>query len=416
MSEFWTRTSVLLVLLTLNMVVYAKLSKRLGSYLNYYTPIVVLDYIINYFLEIFSYSASGDYSKFSSFIIISLLNFCSIFFLLLGALCVGKKYRIELFSVQSNKSKYFLEASFSFAVGLLLLYPLFATYGLNIYTRAREIYTETRTGWGGSSFLAPFFLCISLAFILFSIRKKPKISRLAPVAAAYIMVIYALGSKGKILKAIEVVYFWAIQRWRIRVNAVIFFVILLMAPVGGALIIAMFKTTNTNMDVVSLLSGASAYSDYNKNAELALDSDQDLTYGQIYFENYFISKVPRFMYPDKPKDFGEFRLAKKYYPDWFERDTGAPSFGKLSIYLDFWIFAFLLIPVFSMINGAIIRAVSNSTSVHDSPYAFIIFTDLLGVNYLSAGVGSFFIELLVTLSIFYILRFSRIPSFRLFKK
>ena len=67
----------------------------------------------------------------------------------------------------------------------------------------------------------------------------------------------------------------------------------------------------------------------SKNESLVIDDkNMSLMFGKMMFEEFFVSKIPRVFYQNKPKDFGQFYLAEKYYPDRFDMDTGSPSFGK----------------------------------------------------------------------------------------
>jgi hypothetical protein len=97
--------------------------------------------------------------------------------------------------------------------------------------------------------------------------------------------------------------------------------------------------------------------------------------------------VPRILAPDKPKDYGGFRLASIYYPTWFEGDTGYPAFGIGVQYADFGVFAILLICVWSAMSGVAVSLLVNSLKSRLDPGRFIILLFFSGVVVIPLGAG-----------------------------
>ena len=76
-----------------------------------------------------------------------------------------------------------------------------------------------------------------------------------------------------------------------------------------------FTSTRSESEKVNLLYNMATYSDYNRHAMMLIDDDPELTWGSLTMETALYSRIPRVFYPGKPREWGTFRLAKKYYPN-----------------------------------------------------------------------------------------------------
>ena len=123
------------------------------------------------------------------------------------------------------------------------------------------------------------------------------------------------------------------------------------------------------------------------------DQEAEPTYGRLTLETAFYSRIPRVLYPAKPKDWGTFYLAKRYYPNWFEKETGSPSFGMLGVaYSDFGYFSMFYLVFWAAVTGLLMRLFGDRVQKYRHPSDFIMLLFLAKVTVVSAGVGYLLVE------------------------
>ncbi len=90
----------------------------------------------------------------------------------------------------------------------------------------------------------------------------------------------------------------------------------LLAGIGlGFLLVLLFAATMAlGEGPVEALEAVSQYSDYTRNAMLVIDSHFPLQYGRLTVESQTFSRIPRFLMPSKPKNFGAFYLVDQFFP------------------------------------------------------------------------------------------------------
>jgi hypothetical protein len=99
--------------------------------------------------------------------------------------------------------------------------------------------------------------------------------------------------------------------------------------------------------------------------------------------------------PDKPKDFGSFKLARTYFPAWFQGDSGSPAFGIGEQYADFGVFAIILICIWSALSGRVIAFLVASLRRRPEPARFVVLLFFSGVNIIPLGSGYLLPETIV---------------------
>lgn len=406
----------ILIMWFLTFIFFLRCSKTLGTHLNIFILLYFIFSIKYFFLDIFSLILTDSWSGISdrSFYITILNNTMCIIAMFTGFILVGGRYSLDVF--RKNSSGYWLESALLLFFSFLCFYPIISEFGSLVITNPRSVYTQTRTGWGVSYFMAAFLLYFSLVFSLASLNAT--IRNAVLVAIFYSVLLLFFGSKGKILGAITLIFFWYIYFNRVKLNVFLLFIFFIVAIPISAVIVNTFtvREYSVEMSLEDKLIFATRYADYNKNQAMVLDDLEEPLYGKMIFDDFVVSKIPRIFYPEKPKDFGEFLLAKKYYPSWFYEDTGSPRFGYSMYFIDFNYFALIILPLLSLIHGVMIALTWNALKKNFNPYSFALFSLVNGVVFLSAGAGSFFIETLLFIILLYASRFGVLPKLIVSKK
>lgn len=271
----------------------------------------------------------------------------------------------------------------------------------------RDIYVQTRTGYGlyffGSSALA------NVAFVTYLFKKHKSFSGALVFYVSCITLVFLHGSKGQLLTLayIRVLYWVYVQSKKVRLIKA-FISVALLAGVG----MASFAIFADFSDTVELLTFMRDYSDYTRNAMLVIDDSSATIYsGQLVLESEIYSRVPRLIMPDKPKDFGIYKLARIYYPASFRADAGSPDFGIGLQYADFGPFAILYICFWSALTGWLVATLVRSLRRQPRPATFVIFLFFSGIVILPIGSGYLLPEtLLLAWSVSLALRFRLMPK------
>ena len=130
--------------------------------------------------------------------------------------------------------------------------------------------------------------------------------------------------------------------------------------------------------------------------------------GGLLLEDNLLSRIPRFLYPDKPYYFGSYRLSYEYFYTSTLANQGYVTFGRFgALFADFGYLGFLLPLITSSISsyfsgyllGLIIR-------INNPKYSFVFFYLLLSislVNFVSVPPGNNIVEDFLLLSLLLII-------------
>ncbi len=373
-------------------VCYLWLSRREGTYLNILTPRFVVNIPAYYllpivFMELFGGMFGAEYSAYAYVYVYATLAIESVAFVL-AYLWTGQKMIRLPFALSYRNFTVAALGCLGFAVALYV--PVLLKFREYI-SDPREIYRLTRTGFGLQTYVSSVLGLLAVVFILFTRRRwLVKAFVVAPVAG----LLWLHGSKGQVL---TVVFLLLLYQAFVQGRKVGLFHALLGGLAVAAMVLALFALTmKLGGDATSALETVSSYSDYTQNAMLVIDSRMPPQYGRLTVGANVYGVIPRAFMPNKPKDFGGFYLAEKFYPEWYYADTGSPGFGIGIQYADFGCFAALYLLFFSLLQGWLARVFVNRLKLTRHPADFVIVAFLAGVSVFPiGGVGWLFPEIIM---------------------
>lgn len=366
--------------LVLHLAAYSLFSIKTKSWLNIMTPTLLLSLPAMYLFELMHVYVDYESGSDLGYLIVYLLYTLPIVAFVLAYLYIRPlPFATRIASVGKNTTV----ISLAFLVVAVLMYlPIMLQFSSDLFN-PRAIYTATRTGFGtsyyGSIVASYIFLILALFNGTWSWRGKA-------LALLFCMIFaYLHGSKGQMLTVIFLAMLYRIVTSTGRVK---FWVMALLATVFGALGVVIFYSMTQGIDPEQLLMVMANYSDYNRNAVMLIDSDRYLQWGRIFFEDNLFSRIPRALYPDKPKDFGSFSLALEYFPSSFYRDEGVPSFGLGVMYADFGILAVVMNTLWGIFSGIVSRTLMARLRLYRSPADFVLLCFFSGVILIPIGAGN----------------------------
>lgn len=121
-----------------------------------------------------------------------------------------------------------------------------------------------------------------------------------------------------------------------------------------------------------LVAAIADYSDYNRNAMLVIDHHMDPAYGRLTYETQVYWRIPRLLFPGKPKNFGCFALAEEFYPQVFAAGWSVPDFGVGVQYADFGVLSILYLGLWAGVGGVLQRIFVDRFRRTGSPGDFIM--------------------------------------------
>lgn len=288
-------------------------------------------------------------------------------------------------------------------ISVLLYLPVMLKFRADLLN-PRAIYEQTRTGYGINFFLSTLFS--TLAFVLYLFKTRSPTRRLIFFSICALLTL-SHGSKGLVLYLAMI---WLLHR-RYADNKPLSLkaTVSLLVPMAAGMV-GLFYFMATGLEIADLVNHIFGYSDYTANGMLVIEDDGPAMYGTLFFEDNFYSRIPRAIYEDKPKEFGSFYLAQKYFPESFLLDQGVPAFG---IGVPFSDFKWLTLPIMctsSFLLGLLAKSLRDSLMRFAHPSDFIVFMFLCGLPLFSVGVGFLLPEhLLVAVLISVMLRFRFLP-------
>src|SRR5579862_3049273 len=378
--------TTLVLSLTVVLGAYAFVSQRERNYLNVLTPSLIVD-IPAYFLIPLAYTHffGTEASAYSYIYVYATLAVESVVFAY-----VYTRPRTRPIRLPSVYGYNHLESMSLAFLGLacLLFLPLLVEFKEFIFD-PRRIYEETRTGFGVSYYISS--VCAYLAAILILFSRQSNFRKAIVIGAAAI-VLSLHGSKGQVLGLVllPLLYQVYVKHMRVKLGRA------LLTCLGFALLlVGMFAATASLGGPMEALEWISAYSDYQRNAMMVVDSNMPLQYGRLTWESNVISLVPRAIMPDKPKDFGAFYLDEEFFSGSLDEDKGVPAFGMGVQYADFGVLAIVYLGLFAAFRGWLTRVWVQRLAHTRHPADFLMLAFLCGISIFTIGTGWLFPETLL---------------------
>jgi hypothetical protein len=201
---------------------------------------------------------------------------------------------------------------FSLYLVSFILLIRFSDSGLRWITNSREAYAAPRHGEGVLYAIALAALFAAYFFDLFNINLSAAPRRVARdirnKAICYCIPFYFMGSKMFILNVVIIgIVFYNYHVRPIGLRALLLTGALIVAGIAGLLILQ--GTASSGRDVVS-------YADYFQNTATFLRRFNEFggyQWGAVGFSDLW-GFVPRFLYPDKPVEYGSLLLDRALFP------------------------------------------------------------------------------------------------------
>ena len=384
---------------------YVVLSKREGSFINILTPSFVTSIPAFYLLPLVYLRLFGaDGTAYAHFYVYATLAVETVAFVYAYTRTGDKMLRLPGVSSYSN---FGLVSFLCVVAGVLLYIPVLIEFREFIFN-PRQIYIQTRTGFGAESFVSSTLAYLAIILILFTKRSRI-VKSLTILFAMGLLSLH--GSKAQILSAvlIRLLYYVYVSGRKITfVQAAIVY-----ACTGIVILLLFAATMSLGENAADALEAISQYSDYTRNAMVVIDSHYPLQYGRLTIEANTLAVVPRQLMPGKPKNFGPFALAEEFYPEWFDSDTGSPAFGVGLQYADFGALSILYLAFMAALKGWLARIFVNRLRFTKHPADFFMVVFLADVAVFPVGIGWLLPEaLLVTVLLRYASSFGATKVYR----
>jgi hypothetical protein len=372
----------LIILLSLAIVViaYLYLSRREGNFVNILTPVLLFGIPAWYLLvlvygSVWGYDAS-TYAYFYCYLTYAL----GVLGTLAGYLMMPARF-LPIFV----KIPYLRIPGAPFIVlglAVALYAPILIKFPDLIFS-PRQIYELTRSGFGIQFYLSAFAVYFGLILLLFS----PKLRRRSvyPFVLISLPLLYLHGSKGQILNVLLIALYFLVYIKKKHFNLTR---LIGAGAIVASVIVGLFYLGYSDEAREDLLIEIAGYAEYTRNAALVIDDTTlEPQMGRLAVESKLYVIVPRAVFPNKPKDYGAFWLAKRYFPDRFELDVGAPDFGLGLLYADFGIFAVVYYSVSWFLAGVILKVLVTRLRHRPDAGTFLLLLVFLDVGLIPTGGG-----------------------------
>jgi len=373
---------------------YISLSRYEGSYVNILVPSLIIGVPAYYLLPLIHIRLFGtEASTYAYLYVYVTLAAENVAFVYAYTRKRGRRLRLPFTWSYQN---FTLLAVASLAIGIILYAPLLLQFREFLFD-PRQIYAQTRVGFGPQFFLSSALAYLAIILILFSGRSF--LTKAGVVAVATSLVLLH-GSKGQALNIILILalYYIYVKGRKVGLKGAL----VVYVSMGFAVLLFFAATMRLGDSPDEVLESISSYSDYTRNAMLVIDSDMPLQYGRIAIESNTVSLIPRALMPSKPRNFGTFFLTDKFYPEWLDADS-SPGFGVGAQYADFGIFAIVYIVLFALFRGWLARAFVDRLRLYQHPGDFFVVLFLADIALFPLGTGWFLPEaLFVALALRYL--------------
>jgi hypothetical protein len=345
---------------------YVYVSIREGSYLNVLTPTFALLLPANYMLELYHLWLFGPSGSQFAYALMYACYAATFVAFALGYL----KMRVPALRLPFTADEATgngLAPYLVLALAVAVYWPVLSEFRGQL-ANPREIYEQTRSGYGTYFFLSTTLCYLALVLLLFKYRLGRV--ELTLFTLMCLVFLWLHGSKGQMLLVVFILaMYWVYVRGQSMSLARFALFGAAMTSVG----VGLFLITNPALLVDSEdLQGISAYSDYTRNGLLVIDSDIGPLYGRLNLEQQFYSRVPRPLFPDKPNDFGALYLAEHFFPDAFQRGSGAPAFSFGLELADFGVLALPFLLLENFLAGMLLNMFMKGLRRHQGPGDFVM--------------------------------------------
>ncbi len=371
---------IILVSLAIVVVAYLYLSRREDNFVNILTPVLLFGIPAWYLLVLLYGSVLGyDASNYAYF-------YCYLTYALgvLGTLA-GYLMMPARFLPIFVKVPYLRIPGAPFIVlglAVILYAPILIRFPYLIFS-PRQIYELTRSGFGIQFYLSAFAVYFGLILLLLSPKLRRKSVYLFVIVS--LPLLYLHGSKGQILNVLLIALYFLVYIKKKHFNLVR---LIGAGTIVGSVILGLFYLGYSEDAREDLLLEIASYAEYTRNAAMVIDDTTlDPQLGRLAVESKFYVIVPRALFPAKPKDYGAFWLAKRYFPERFELDVGAPDFGLGLLYADFGMFALVYYSVGAFLAGVILKVLVTRLRHQPDAGTFLLLLVFLDVGLIPTGGG-----------------------------
>ena len=383
--------SIIIGSFLVSMGAYLWLSRREGTYINLLVPSLVVSVPACYALPwIYAHLFGVEASRYAFLYVYVTLAAENVAFVCGYLLAKGSVVGMPFPFAYRNFTRLSLACV---SVGLLVYLPIlleFREYLLD----PRQIYAQTRTGFGPQFYISSILAYLAVILILFTKRSWLTKTVIIVVASGLLLL---HGSKGHVLNVIFLLTLFNVYGAGKRVG--LFRTLVACSAIALVVLLLFAGTMTLGGSPQEAIESISQYSDYTRNAMLVIDSHMPLQYGRLTLEANTIALVPRVLMPNKPKNFGSMRLDDEFYPQELDADAGAPAFGVGVQYADFGDFAIVYVVLFSALRGWLGRVFVNRLNVTHHPADFFMVAFLAEVSLFPVGglgwflPGAFFMVL-----------------------
>ena len=393
MNSFLFADTVLFISLAISLGTYVLVGKREGTYLNILTPSFLIGIPAFYLLPLFfTHFVGNDASPYAYIYVYATIAAENVAFTYAYLRPTRKVIRLPFRYSYHNFDKLSLV---SLALGFLMYLPILLEFPEYILS-PRQIYANTRTGFGVNFYISSTLAYLAVIFIQFSAhswRRKWSVI----LAAAFLLSLH--GSKGQVISLFFLLALYEVYVHRIKAR---FLPSLIVVGAMSFLMLALFAFTMVlDQDPVEALQAISEYSDYTRNGMLVIDSHFPLQYGRLTLEGHIFGRIPRVLMPSKPKNFGALYLDEQFFPGSLDRDNGAPDFGMGVQYADFGVLAIVYLAFFAAVRGWLARVFILRLRTTRHPADFLMVAFFANVTIFPVGaVGWLLPETLLTAILF----------------
>jgi hypothetical protein len=371
---------IILVSLAVVIAAYLLLSRQEGNFVNVLTPVLLFTVPALYLLVLIYGSVFGYEASLFAYFYCFLTYALGVVGTLIGYLMMPAKV-IPIF-VRTPRISVPGAPFVVLAMGVLLYAPILIRFPGLIFS-PRQIYELTRSGFGIHFYLSSFAVYFGMILLFFS--PKARLASISVFVLVSLILLYLHGSKGQVLNLLLIaLYFLVFVKGR-------HFNLARLAGLGavfGSVILGLFYLGYSEEARKDLLIEIAGYAEYTRNAAMVIDdATLDPQMGRLAAESKIFVIVPRAVFPDKPKDYGAFWLAKRYFPDRFELDVGAPDFGLGLLYADFGVFAVVYYFVSAFLAGVVMKVLVTRLRRQPDPGTFLLLLVFLDVGVIPTGGG-----------------------------
>jgi hypothetical protein len=358
---------------------YVVLSRREGTYVNILLPSLLIGVPAYYlFPLIYTRLFGAECTRYACLYIYVTLAVETIVFVYVY---IRTRDRVVRLPGVSSYANFGLVSLLCISAGVFLYLPVILQFREFIFD-PRQIYVQTRTGFGALAFVSSTLAYIAVILILFT--KRSRIIKISTIFLAAGL-LWLHGSKGQVLSLVLILLLYYVYVLRRKVA---FARAMIVYACTGIVVLLLFAATmSLGENAADALEAISQYSDYTRNAMLVIDSHYPLQYGRLTIESNTFAVVPRQLMPGKPKNFGSLALAEEFYPQWFDADTGSPAFGVGVQYADFGRLAIVYLALAAALKGWLARVFVNRLKLTKHPADFFMVVFLAEVSVFPVGAG-----------------------------